>query len=190
MLGTMSGTQRLAHLLALADQGPAMRAALAEEVAELLTDWPADCPAEMRAPCEALLERAAREVDDDTRARLRHRLDDRALAARILSNENLGRALVEAARSGEEVASLLSRTLGLSESGVLEVLCDESGQALAVAAKALGLTRAAFSSLVLLSCPIGDSDLNARRLNAFDRISAEDASRALRHWQGKAPVPA
>ena len=44
----MSGTQRLINLLELADQGPAMRAALAEEVAELLTDWPADCPAEMR----------------------------------------------------------------------------------------------------------------------------------------------
>ncbi|HWC64120.1 MAG TPA: hypothetical protein VG501_10895 [Rhizomicrobium sp.] len=187
----MSGTQRLAHLLALADQGPAMRAALAEEVAELLADWPADCPAAMRAPCEALLERTVREVDDETRERLRRRLEDApASAVHVSSHENLGRVLVEAARSGEEVASLLSRTLGLSESDVLGVLCDESGQALAAAAKALGLTRAAFSSLVLLSCPIGDSDINARRLNAFDRISTEEAARALRHWQGKAPVPA
>ena len=46
----MSGTQRLINLLELADQGPAMRAALAEEVAELLTDWPADCPAKCAAP--------------------------------------------------------------------------------------------------------------------------------------------
>jgi hypothetical protein len=169
----MSGTQRLSHLLALADQGPAMRAALAEEVAELLTDWPSDCPAEMRAPCEALLERAAREVDDETKARLRGRLESKpALAARLLPRAEIGRKLVEAARGGEEVTSLLARTLNLSESQVLKILCDESGQALASAAKALGLSRAAFSSLVLLSCPLGDSDTNARRLDAFDRISA------------------
>jgi hypothetical protein len=187
----MSGTQRLAHLLALADQGPAMRAALAEEVAELLIDWPADCPAEMRAPCEALLERTVREVDEATRTRLHLRLDnDPVLAARVMPRGNLGRVLVEAARSGEEVASLLARTLGLSESDALEVLCDDSGQALAAAAKAIGLTRAAFSSLVLLSCPIGDSGINARRLDAFDRISMEDAARALYRWQGRTSVPA
>ncbi len=52
-------SSRLAHLLELADKGPTLRAALAEEVAEMLTDWPADCPPEMRATCEALLAQAA-----------------------------------------------------------------------------------------------------------------------------------
>ena len=66
----MHGNPRLSHLLELADKGPALRAALAEEVAELLTYWPGDCPQDMRAPCEALLARAAREVDPTIRADL------------------------------------------------------------------------------------------------------------------------
>jgi len=103
----MSGTQRLINLLELANQGPTMRAALAEEVAELLTDWPADCPFEMRSTCEALLARAAREVDDDTRARLRIRLyADPALSARILPREAPGPALVAAARQGDRTQSV------------------------------------------------------------------------------------
>jgi hypothetical protein len=187
----MSGTQRLSNLLALADQGPAMRAALAEEVAELLCDWPADCPAEMRMACEALLARTAREVDDDTKARLRLRLHaEPALAAQLPRRQELEQALAQAARGGEEVAPRLARALGLSESRALDILCDESGHALAVVAKALGMNRAAFSSLVLLSCPIGDSDANARRLDAFDDISAAEAARELRHWQDKVSIPA
>ena len=49
----MSASHKLSHLLQLADQGPVMRAALAEEVAELLTAWPADYPAGMQGVCEA-----------------------------------------------------------------------------------------------------------------------------------------
>ncbi|HEY5346720.1 MAG TPA: hypothetical protein VIJ72_00900, partial [Rhizomicrobium sp.] len=82
-----SAKARLAHLLELADKGPSLRAALAEEVAELLMDWPADYPSAMRATFEALLEKAARDVDDDTRKRLMARIgSDPAdpLAARIL----------------------------------------------------------------------------------------------------------
>src|ERR1700744_5054346 len=108
----MSGNQRLINLLELANQGPTMRAALAEEVAELLNDWPADCPAEMRGPCEALLARAAREVDDDTKARLRMSLyAEGPLAPPILPREPQDRALVEAARGGEAMAPRLARSL-------------------------------------------------------------------------------
>jgi hypothetical protein len=187
----MSGTKRLAHLLALADQGPAMRAALAEEVAELLLAWPKDCPTEMRGACEALLARAAGEVDDDTRARLRVRLHrDVALVARVLPREGLNSKLLEAAHNSEEVASRLARALDLSEDRVLEILCDETGHALAVAAKALGLSRAVFSSLVLLSCPLGDADANTRRLEAYDKVSVVEATRKLRRWTGKAHIAA
>jgi hypothetical protein len=187
----MSGNQRLANLLELANQGPAMRAALAEEVAELLTDWPADCPAEMRGPCEALLARAAREVDDDTKARLRVQLyADPRLSARILPREAQDQTLVEAARNGEAVAPRIARALGISESLALEILCDESGHALAVTAKALGLNRASFSSLVLLSCPIGDGAASYDRLDAFDALSALEASRELRRWIGKSHIAA
>src|SRR6185503_9201225 len=52
---TMAASQKLSQLLELADQGPALRAALAEEVAELLTHWPADYPESMWEVCEALL---------------------------------------------------------------------------------------------------------------------------------------
>ncbi|HWY62250.1 MAG TPA: hypothetical protein VNW15_10155 [Rhizomicrobium sp.] len=183
----MSGSQRLSNLLELANQGPAMRAALAEELAELLAAWPADCPAEMRAPCEALLARAACEVDDDTRRRLRERLHAApGLAARILPREPEDRTLVGAARSGEAVAPHIARALGISENMALEVLCDESGHALAAAAKTLGLTRAAFSSLVLLACPVGDAAASQGRLNAFDAMSERDAKHQLRRWTREA----
>src|ERR1700722_8728537 len=126
---------RLLHLLELADKGPAWRAALAEEVAELLTDWPADCPAEMRRPCEALLAQAAREVDQDTRARLRVQLfADPQLAARVLPRETRT-SLMEMVRSGNDVGAALAQTAGLSQSRVAEILADESGHALAVACK-------------------------------------------------------
>ena len=96
----MSAPQRLIHLLELADKGPALRAALAEEVAELLIDWPADCPEEMRASCEALLAQAGREVDADTRARLRVRLyADPQLAARVLPRDS-SRGVIEGLRQG------------------------------------------------------------------------------------------
>ena len=182
----MSGTERLNNLLELAAQGPAMRAALAEEVAELLIAWPRDCPAEMRATCEALLARAAREVDDDTRARLRVRLyADPALARRMLPREAQDRVLIEAARSGEAVHQRFARALGISEKLASDILGDEGGHALAVAAKALGLNRAAFSCLAMLVQPRGDIAACYKRLDAFDTISAVEASRELRRWSGE-----
>jgi hypothetical protein len=187
----MSGTQRLANLLELANQGPTMRAALAEEVAELLTDWPADCPTEMRGACEALLARAAREVDEDTRARLRVRLyADPTLANRILPREAIGSSLVETARRGESVAPRIARALGVSEILAGEILKEESGHALAVAAKALGLNRAAFSTLVLLTGPEGAPAAKYRRLDAFDALSAVEASRELRRWSREVHIAA
>lgn len=190
MLVPMSGNQRLANLLALANQGPSMRAALAEEVADLLINWPDDCPAEMRVHCETLLERAMHEVDEETRARLRARLEvNPALAMRLRPREELDRELIGAARGGQ-VTPVLANALGLSESQVLDILCDPSGQALVVAAKILGLSRPAFSSLVLLSCPLGDEASNDRRLEAFDRLSAADAAEEWRRWNGDAHVAA
>ena len=177
----MSGTQRLINLLELAAQGPAMRAALAEEVADLLIAWPADCSPEMRGTCEALLARAAREVDDDTRSRLRVRLyADPAVAGRVLPREAQDRILVEAARAGENVLPRVARVLGVSEALAADILSDESGYALAAACKALGLNRAAFSGLTLLVQPCRDVTACYRRLDAFDNVSAVEASRELR----------
>ena len=163
-----------------------MRAALAEEVAELLVAWPADCPTEMRGTCEALLARAAQEVDDDTRARLRIRLyADPELAGRMLPRQPHDRALIDAARAGEAVLPRIARALGISEKLASEILNDESGRALVVACKALGLNRAAFSGLAMLVQPRGDAAACYARLDAFDRISAVEASRELRRWSGE-----
>jgi plasmid stability protein len=160
-----------------------MRAALAEEVAALLTDWPDDCPTEMRGACEALLASAAREVDEDTKARLRVRLyADPALANRILPREAIGSSLVQAARHGESVAPRIARALGVPEILACEILKDESGHALALAAKALGLNRATFSTLILLTAPDGAIAASYSRLDAFDTLSAVEASRELRRW--------
>ena len=187
----MSGNARLSNLLELATQGAAMRAALTEEVAELLTAWPADCPMEMRGPCEALLARAAQEVDDETKARLRVRLyADPGLAARILPREALDSTLVEIARGGEGLSARIARALGISEKLAREILSDQSGHALAVAAKALGLNRAAFSSLVLLATASDDIGARYRQLDGFDALSAVEAARELRQWSGQSHIAA
>jgi hypothetical protein len=171
---------RLVHLLELADKGPALRAALAEEVAEMLTDWPVDCPPEMRATCEALLAQAAREVDNDTRARLRVRLyADPELSARVLPRDIPERALVEAARNGD-VAVTLARALHLSPQTARQILNDKDGLALAVAAKSIGLSRAAYSALALLAHPATPP------LDAFEQVNAVEAARRLRDWSAEA----
>ena|SRR3569832_255432 len=180
----MSGTERLLKLLALADQGPVMRAALAEEIAELLSDWPCDCPMEMRGPCEALLARALREVDSDSRTRLRLRLDaDPALCARVLPCGTEEKSLAQRIRAGESMAPLLAHALGISESRVNDIVQDPSGHGLAVAAKAVGLDRAGFSALALLVQSRGDLKDCYARLDAFDAVSAADAASEWQSWR-------
>src|SRR6201996_4558077 len=110
---SMSASQKLSYLLQLADQGPVMRAALAEEVAELLTQWPADYPDSMKGVCEALLAKAVREVDGDTRARLRVILHaDPELAHRVLPRESVSQKLIVAARNNDGLPDVLADSLG------------------------------------------------------------------------------
>ena len=183
----MTINPRLTHLLDLAGKGPALRAALAEEAAALLVAWPADCPAEMKPVFENLLAKTAREVDADTRARLRIQLyADRALAARVLPRENTVTPLIEAARESGDVAATLAESLGLDAARIAEILHDESGDALATAAKGAGLSRAAYSTLAVLALPHGSLPT---RLDAWDRIGTLEAARILRDWRG-AKVPA
>jgi uncharacterized protein (DUF2336 family) len=179
----MSASQRLLHLLELADQGPAMRAALAEEVAELLTDWPPDCPAQMRGPCEALLTQAAREVDADARSRLRVRLyADPDLAGRVLPRENR-RGLMEMLRSGRDAGAALAETAGLPPEKVAEILADDSGHALALACKGAGVGRAAYSALAMLVDESHDTAKAYARLDMFDAVPTPEAVRQLRAWR-------
>ena len=188
----MAASQKLSHLLQLADQGPALRAALAEEVAELLTQWPADYPDSMKGVCEALLSKAVHDVDAATRARLRVILfADADLAARVLPRESPGQKLIAAARNqAESLVDVLAENLGVDAVMAKQILHDESGAALAVACKGANIERAAFSALALLAHPGRDRDHAFAMLDAFDTVPMSEATKVLRGWRGEAHVAA
>lgn len=184
----MAASQKFFHLLQLADQGPALRAALAEEVAELLVNWPRDYPESMRGACEALLARAARDVDAATRARLRVQLYSHPeLASRVLPRESSVRDLILMARQGGDVTGLLAGLLGVDSKMAAQILDDESGAALAMACKGASLDRATFSALALLARPGRDRVHAYAVLDAFDNVPASEATNVLHGWrQGQA----
>jgi hypothetical protein len=180
----MAASQKLSHLLQLANQGPALRAALAEEVAELLVHWPAGYPLTMRGACEALLAKAAHDVDAATRARLRVRLCSHPeLAGRVLPHESATQGLVETARQGGDLVMTLAARLGVDDKVAAQILEDETGVALAVACKGAGMDRAAFSALALLARPGRDRIYAHAVLDAFENVSASEATRILRGWR-------
>jgi hypothetical protein len=183
----MAASQKLSHLLQLADQGPALRAALAEEVAELLTQWPSDYPDSMRGVCEALLAKAARDVDAATRARLRVQLySDPDLSTRVLGRcESASQMLVEAARNREDIVTILAQNIGVDQTMAVQILDDETGAALAVACKGANLDRAAFSALALLIRPGRDRVHAFAVLDAYDNVPMSEATRVLRGWRGE-----
>lgn len=150
MSATPAVSERLSHLLALADQGPALRTALAEEVADLLIHWPADCPPDTRAMFESLLARCARDADTHVQARLRVQLcTNPALAARVLPRAPVIRMLVETARNGGDITSILAEALEMDVETARCLLNDKKGTGLALACKRAGIERAAFSALVM-----------------------------------------
>jgi hypothetical protein len=105
-----SAKARLTRLLDLADRGPSLRAALAEELIELLLDWPADTPPEMRATIETLLEKAARDLPQQARERLMARLENdplHPLALHILPPHILNKEFFTAAPARK--AAILGR---------------------------------------------------------------------------------
>jgi hypothetical protein len=167
----MAASQKLSQLLQLADQGPAMRAALAEEVAKLLTAWPPDYPDSMRGVCEALLAKAARDLDAASRARLRVQLSsDPDLSHRVLPRQAASQTLVAAARAGTQLPAALAQGLGVDDKRALQILDDETGGALAMACKGANIDRAAFSALALLARPGHDRAHAFAVLDAFDNV--------------------
>jgi Uncharacterised protein conserved in bacteria (DUF2336) len=182
--GMMNATARLSELLLLADRGPAMRAALAEEVAELLIHWPGDCPATMRSSCESLLARAAWEVDGATLARLRMRLSTHpGLAAFVLPPENGGHRLTDIARRGDNISPEMTRVFNLPRTRIKNILSDYSGRALAIACNGAGLSRATFSTLVILMSGKTRIAKVQARLDTYDAIDASEAAQLLRSWR-------
>ena len=202
--------ERLNHLLDLAAQGPAGHAALLNELADLLMDWPSDYARAMRAPFEALLEKTAREVDAPARAALAARFEGheelpvsllneffldapQELRARILALNDVMEVddaepvavdtsqLVEAARRlNGTFGPAFARLLSLPESTAAEILGDASGQSLAVVCKGCGLDRATFSAIALLAARDGNA---AARLAAFDQVPQTAAERLTGFWR-------
>lgn len=82
-----SPKERLSRLVELASQGDAARPTLAHELCDLLLDWPSDYPKAARLPFEALLEKAVREVNRETRVALAARFARRADAPVEILNE-------------------------------------------------------------------------------------------------------
>ncbi len=82
-----SAKERLSHLLVLASEGPAQRATLVGELADMVLDWPADCAAAMQKPLLSLFALTVREADDETRAKLAARLGGHSELPLSLINE-------------------------------------------------------------------------------------------------------
>ena len=182
----MPASDKLSHLLALADQGPALRAALAEEVADLLSAWPQDYPHSMREVCEALLVKAARDLDASTRARLRVQLCEHpGLIQRAVPRQAASQALIAAARTGQDLCNALAESLGVDDSIANDILRDQSGARLAVACKGARMDRAVFSTLALLTHPARDRSDAFVMLDTFDNVPTSEASRMLRNWQSE-----
>lgn len=79
---------RLRHLIELAQsEEPGNRRTLAGALCDLLLDWPQTYPENMREPFEALLEKAVRDVDAQTRRALAERLAPFRAAPMALLNE-------------------------------------------------------------------------------------------------------
>jgi hypothetical protein len=200
--------ERLSHLLELAARGPGERAALADEVAGLLLDWPAQYPPAMRATFETLLEKIVCEVDAVERTALAARFegrDDFPLSllnefflcapprmkdAILARNEAEGacettvidaEALLGAARTARDFMPALARLAGIRESLAAEIARD--GGALAVLCKGAGVNRATFSAVAILAGPPRAVQENFAMLAAYDRVPANGAARLVVFWR-------
>ena len=206
--------ERLSHLLELAAQGPAERAHLAGEVADLLLDWPAQYPAAMRETFEALLEKIMREVGGDERAQLAARFEGRAdfplsllnefflVAPPSMQDEILARndeaaeiggmpvdseTLLGAARANpKDFAPLLAHIAGIDETLAAQLLRDP--RALAAIAKATGINRATFSAIAILAAPVRSVEENFAMLALFDAVPVNGARHLLAFWRTHHPA--
>ena len=136
----------------------------------------------MRGVCEALLAKAARDVDDATRARLRVQLysdpdlSARVLAARIRPRKRWSRRPARAGDNAVPWPKTLAETWAWTKRWRRQILDDETGAALAVACKGANLDRAAFSALALMAHPGRDRAHAFAVLDAFDNVPASEAT--------------
>lgn len=200
----LSSRERLNRLLDLAARGAGGRGALLDELADLLTDWPADYAQAMRGPFEALFEKTAREADGATRA---------ALAARLADHEELPVALLneffldsdaptrtrilkrnqavdddDAPPARADGAALVAAARRTMNGAFVEIFADalalppglaaailRDPQAMAIACRGAGLDRASYSAIALITGAAEPAD--------YDTIAREAAQRLTSFWQ-------
>ena len=200
-----SSRERLGTLLDLAAQGAAGRAALLDELANLLVDWPADYVQAMRGPFEALFEKTVREAAPEVRAGLAERLADHdelpvallnelfldaspAARAHILRRNAAldepgpvlradASALVCAARRmmNGAFAGAFAEALELPDATARMILRD--AQALAITCKGAGLDRAAGSAITVLA--------GSAPFAGWDDIPEAGAGRLTAFWRAR-----
>jgi len=202
-----TANQRLCQLLELAEHG-SQGGALAGGLADLLFDG--NCPTALRPPMMALFEKAVRQCDDATRVRLAARLGGhgdlpldlvnefylyapaRVRREILMRNELAGEAgevadrpnaarLVAEARAPGDFAEQLGEALAIAPHTAGTILCDASGEALAVLCKGAHLDRATFSALALLKGMPADDP--SERLCVFENVPEHAAERLTRYWQ-------
>jgi len=95
--------------------------------------------------------------------------------------------LLEAAKAGspEVVATLLEEVLGVTRENAARIVADESGQAFAVAARALGLSFAILSRVLFRLHPVaGRSASDMTRLaDMFDQLPNASAQHLVASWR-------
>ncbi len=189
----MTASHKLSHLLQLADQGPALRAALAEEVAELLVRWPSDYPDSMKGVCEGVCWRRRRATwmppPAPGCASSFTPIPNCRIACWALAKPP-ARRWSRPRVAGEALETALAENLGVDAVMAKQILDDESGAALAVACKGASLERATFSALMLLARPGRDRAHAFAALDAFDNVPASEATRVLRGWREGASAAA
>lgn len=111
-----------------------------------------------------------------------------AMAERVApAGAEMSEAMLEAARNGTpaQVAVLVERALGVSPDNAARIVDDPSGQALAVAARALGLSFAVLSRMLFRLHPVvGRSAAEMTRLaDMFDSLTSAGAQNLVAAWR-------
>lgn len=97
-------------------------------------------------------------------------------------------ALLDAARTAAsgELATLLERTLGVTGESATRIVADETGQSMAVAARALGLSFAILSRVLFRLHPVAGRSTGdmARLAEMFDSLPLASAQHLVASWRG------
>ena len=201
-----------------AEPGASERRELLRELGELLTTWPANYPIEARSSFAALLARVEHDVDPENRRALANKLARCPDAPLGLLNEFFfdvpadarveilrrdsqisappdttgidEETIIQAARTkrGAEFASALATAFGIDQVTASEILQDGSGLGLAIACHGAGFSRAAYSTLAILTTR--DEAQIEQRLAAFDAVPDRGGIAMLSFWRNQARVHA